>query len=83
MNCVEYVITLPDHVARAAEAAGLKIPESFETLVREEIRRRQADRLLSIADRVAEAGIPPMTPDEIQAEVDAVRQARRLNAPRS
>jgi hypothetical protein len=42
------------------------------------IRRMQAaDALLSIADRVAEAGISPMSMDEINAEVKAARANRR------
>jgi hypothetical protein len=41
--------------------------------------RRQAalDRLLAIAPALEAAGAPPMTEDEIQAEVDAVRASRR------
>lgn len=39
-------------------------------------RRRAAESLLSIADRVAEAGIPAMSMDEIDAEVKAVRAER-------
>ena len=34
-------------------------------------------------DRLAAANIPPMTMEEIQAEVDAVRKARRERAGRS
>ncbi|MGQ0545350.1 MAG: hypothetical protein ACT4P3_08475 [Betaproteobacteria bacterium] len=47
-------------------------------LPRKALRRRAAAReLLSVADRVAEAGVPPMGGEEIQAEVDAARRARR------
>jgi hypothetical protein len=45
------------------------------------IRRRQAaDTLLAIADRVAEAGIEPMSMEEIDREVKAVRAERRRRA---
>jgi hypothetical protein len=45
------------------------------------IRRRQAaDSLLSIADRVAAAGIEPMSTEEIDAEVKTVRAERRQRA---
>jgi hypothetical protein len=40
-------------------------------------RREAADALLSIADRVAAAGIAPMSMDEIDAEVKAFRAERR------
>jgi hypothetical protein len=45
------------------------------------LRRRQAaDALLSIADRVAAAGIPPMSMEEINAEVKAERAEMRKRA---
>jgi hypothetical protein len=43
-------------------------------------RRRAIDSLLSIADRVAAAGIPPMTEEEINAEVKASRSERKKRA---
>jgi hypothetical protein len=38
------------------------------------------DRLLAIAPALEAAGAPPMTEEEIQAEVDAVRAARRARS---
>ena len=50
----------------------------IETEQADAVRRRKAvDRLLSIADRVAAAGIEPMSMEEIDAEVKAVRRERR------
>ena len=75
---VKIQIDLPDAVAAAAREAGLLTPPALERLLAEALRRRQAgDALLAIADRVAEAGIPPMSMDEIDAEVKAVRAERR------
>lgn len=74
-------IELLDATARAASEAGLLTPQALERLLTEAIRRQQAaDALLSIADRVAEAGIEPMPMDEIDAEVKAVRAERRRRA---
>jgi hypothetical protein len=74
-------IELPEATAKAARDAGLLTPKALERLIRDAIKRRQAaDRLLSIADRVADAGIPPMSMNEINAEVKAVRVARRKRA---
>ena len=71
-------IELPDATARAARAAGLLTPKALARLLDAAIRRQQAaDALQSIADRVAEAGIPPMSMDEINAEVKAARADRR------
>lgn len=55
-------IDLPDATAQAARDAGLLTPEALLRLLSDALRRRQAaDALLSVADRVAAAGIPPMT----------------------
>ncbi len=74
-------IELPDATAQAAREAGLLTPQALERLLNEALRRKQAaDSLLSIADRVAAAGLPPMSMEAINAEVKAVRAARRQRA---
>ena len=70
-------IELPEATARAARAAGLLTPQALARLLDAAIKRQQAaNALLSIADRVAAAGIPPLSMDEINAEVKAVRAER-------
>jgi predicted proteasome-type protease len=70
-------IELPDGTAQAAQAAGLLTPQALDRLLNEALRKREAaNSLLSIADRVAAAGIAPMTMQEIQAEVKAARAER-------
>jgi hypothetical protein len=74
-------IELPDATARAAREAGLLTSEALERLLTDAIRRRKAaDALLAIAGRVAEASIEPMTMEEIDREVTAVRAERRRRA---
>jgi hypothetical protein len=74
-------IELPDATAKAASEAGLLTPQALERLLRDALRRkRAADALLSLADRVAEAGIKPMSMEEIAAEVKAARAERRRRA---
>jgi hypothetical protein len=52
--------------------------ESFVDFIAAKSRRQTAlDRLLSIAPALEAAGVPSMTEEEIQAEVDAVRAERR------
>jgi len=52
--------------------------EDFIDFISSKARRLAAlDRLLAIAPAIEAAGVPPMTEDEIQAEVDAVRAKRR------
>ena len=70
-------IELPDDTARAAGAAGLLTPEALERLLTDALRKREAaNSLLSIAERVAAAGISSMTLEEINTEVKAARAQR-------
>ncbi|MGH8240428.1 MAG: hypothetical protein ACREXP_25885 [Steroidobacteraceae bacterium] len=74
-------IELPDATAQAARDAGLLTPQALERLLNDALRRKQAaDSLLSIADRVAAAGIEPMSMEEINAEVKAARAERKQRA---
>jgi hypothetical protein len=76
-------IELSDATALAAREAGLLTSEVLERLLTDAIkRRRAADTLLTIADRVTEAGIEPMSMEEIDSEVKAVRAERRRRARR-
>jgi hypothetical protein len=74
-------IELPDATAQAAREAGLLTPQALERLLNDALKRKQAaDSLLSIADRVAAAGIEPMSMEEINAEVKAARAERKQRA---
>lgn len=74
-------IELPEATAQAARDAGLLKPEVLDRLLTDAIMRQQAaDSLLSVAERVAAAGIAPMSMDEINAEVKAAREERRRRA---
>lgn len=71
-------IELPEATAQAARDAGLLTPQALERMLNDALKRQQAaDSLLSIADRVAAAGIEPMSMEEINAEVRAARAERR------
>lgn len=74
-------IELPDATAQAAREAGLLTPQALERLLNHALQRKQAaDSLLSIVGRVAEAGIAPMSMDEINAEVKAARAEQKQRA---
>ena len=80
MTTLEVTLNLPDPLAAEAQAAGLLTPEELERLVREALRARRIDRLATVRDTLATNPLPPMTPEEIQAEIDAYRaQARRAS----
>lgn len=75
-STVHVTLTLPEPLAREADAAGLLSPSSMESLLREEIRRRQVGRLFGAADRLAALDGSPLTPSEIDAEIQAARTER-------
>jgi len=70
-------IDLPDNLAKEAKDAGLLTPDALAQLLRDAMRRRAGRRLLEVAKHVQAAGIPPMSDEDIIAEVKAVRAERR------
>jgi hypothetical protein len=77
MTTLELKLQLPTSLAREAEAAGLLTPQAIEKLLFEEMRRRRINHLFDAADRLTTTQVPPMTPEEIEAEIDAARAERR------
>ncbi len=53
--------------------------EDFVDFLASKMRRRAAQAILEGVARAAKAGSKPMSMDEIQAEVNAVRRARRTS----
>jgi len=74
-------ISLPDDLLEDVNALGLLEPSKLEELLRNEIRERAFDRLLSIADKLTAAGVEPMSEEEVVAEVRAFRAAHHANSP--
>ncbi len=70
-------IKLSERLARDARKAGLLSARAIQALLREAIRKRAAQAFLTVAERVEAAGIAPMSEQEIQREVNAVRKAKR------
>jgi hypothetical protein len=55
--------------------------EDFVDFLAAKTRRLAAlDRILAVAPALEAAGVPAMTEDEIRAEIDAVRTARRARS---
>ncbi len=80
MTTLEVKLDLPDRLAREARAAGLLTSEALSDLLKDAMRRRAAQALLAGAARASEAGSKPLSMEEIQSEVKAVRRARRRTA---
>jgi hypothetical protein len=63
---------------RALPPDQLREVEDFVDFLAAKARRRAAmDRLLSIAPGLEESGVTPVSESDVQAEIDAVRVARR------
>ena len=77
MTTLELTLTLPDELASKPQAAGLLNSEAIEKLLREQLRKQAGEELRVMLNKVDASGIPPMSEDEIQAEIDAYRAERR------
>lgn len=73
-------LRLPDQLAREAQTAGLLTPEELERMVREALRLRRVQKLAQAREKLAAQPLPPMTAEEIQAEIDAYRTESRRAA---
>jgi hypothetical protein len=82
MTRVKVEIELPDTLATQAKKAGLLEPEALQRLVREALLARRVESLAEAREVLAANPLPPMTPEEIQAEIDAFRaDVRRAARP--
>ncbi len=79
MTTVELKLNIPDGLAQAATSAGLLKPDAIEGLLREAIRHKAIDEFFAASDKLISDKIPPMSFDEIQSEVNAVRQAKKAD----
>lgn len=73
-------IELPEATAQAAKAAGLLTSQALERLLSEAIRYRALEQLDAAREKLAADPLPPMSEDEIQAEIEAYRAERRAAA---
>jgi hypothetical protein len=70
-------LDLPEALAREAKAKGLLEPQRLETLIKDELVSPEAlKNYREMVDQMRAYPDEPMTMDEIQAEVDAVRAER-------
>lgn len=80
MTTVE--IRLPEPLAAEAAKAGLLADDKIEAWLREQLRAQRLQRLRAARAALAADPLPPMTTEEIQAEIDAYRSEQR-RAPRA
>ena len=73
-------ITLPDQLAEEAAKAGLLAADRIEALLREELRSPRLTKLRVTRAKLTADPLPPMTADEIQAEIRAYRAEQQCAA---
>ncbi len=73
-------IELPDKLAKEAQEAGLLDPKSVEVMLRETMQTRRMDRLREVRQKLSDNPLSPMSPEEIQNEIDAYRRDIRRAA---
>ena len=79
MTTLEVKLNLSDRLAREAQAAGLLTPRALAQLLKDAMRKQAAQALLDGAARATKTGAKPMSMDEIQVEVNAVRRVRQTS----
>lgn len=73
-------VSLPDDLAERAQNAGLLSDRAIRQLLEDAMRREAGRKLLTIAEQLHAANLPPMSDEEIVAEVKAVRAERRATS---
>ena len=76
MMTLQVKLDLPDSLAKEASNLGLLEPQALHNMLREAVRRRHIARLTEARERVAATGIPPLTMEKIQTEIEADRAER-------
>ncbi len=77
MTTPQVKLDLPDSLAKEATRLGLLEPQALQELLRDAVRNRRLARLAEARRKIAAAGIPPLTMEEIEAEIEADRAERR------
>jgi hypothetical protein len=77
MAVITFNLDLPDTLLKDATEQGLLAPQAMEVLLRKEVCRRRREKLFDSLDHLRNTEGAPMTEDEIQVEIDAVRRERR------
>lgn len=78
---MKVTLELPDSLAKEAQQAGLLTPEELERLVRQALRAKRIERLSTAREKLTAEPLPPMTFEEIQAEIDDYRARVRSASP--
>jgi len=70
-------ITIPDALAKQAAAEGLLEPGSIEAILRERLAAARVAKMQATQQKLSATATPPMTAEEIEAEIQAYRAEQR------
>jgi hypothetical protein len=73
-------ITISGALAKEAAAEGLLEPGSNEAILRERLAAARVAKMQATRQKLSATGTPPMTAEEIEAEIQAYRAERRRAA---
>lgn len=73
-------ITISDALAKEAAAEGLLETGPIEALLRERLAAARVAKMQATRQKLSATGMPPMTAEEIEAEILAYRAERRRAA---
>lgn len=74
---MQVTLNLPDELALRAQDAGLLTEAALQKLLENAMRREAGRKLLSMAERLHAAGIPPMSEDELNDLIHEVRSEQK------
>ncbi len=80
MTMLHVELDLPDTLVKEASSLGLLEPKALQALLREAVRNRRLARLAEARKKIAAAGVPPLSMEEIEAEIEADRAERRAKS---
>lgn len=70
-------ITLPDQLAQEAQRAGLLTQKKIESILREQLRTERVAKMQAARRTLTAEPLKPITPEEVQAEIEAYRIEQR------
>ena len=74
---MKIILNLPDDVAVRAQEAGLLTGPAVQELLESALRRDAGSRLISMAERIHAAGIPPISEDALDELIHELRANKR------
>jgi hypothetical protein len=73
-------ITISDDLAKEAAAEGLLEPGSIEAILRERLAAARIAKMQVTRQKLSATGTPPLTAEEIEAEIQTYRTERGRTA---